>query len=503
MTIALIAGLGSIAGAQEPSGRVVFAQPALEEHLDPVATTFANNLAVFQNLYSTLTRPVAGGHEIEGDVAESWDVNDDFTEYTFHLREGIQFHDGWGELTAHDVKYSFERQLDPEVGSMYVTEVEPIEEIEVVDDYTVRFVLSNSDLVFPWRVSAKTHFVGGIVPKAYIDEVGLAEFRRQPIGSGPFTYVEMIPRERVVLQANQDYWEGPPAIETLEFVGRPDATVNGLAVSRGEVHIAVVPDYDVVEQYLEHRSVTIYSAPGGSSTQIWLNQLVEPLDNNLVRQAMRHAIDYEEILLGVYLGYGESPTEGMIPSLSMGFDESLPPIEYNPELARELLAEAGYPDGFNTSMVCTSTSFTQRQCELVQSHLRAVGIEVDIQFLERSGMVEIRRQDATPMIQMNISIRPDPLQWMIWHHSRNAPPNGVNFMRFAAADAAITKVEQAQNLEVRLEGIREFQQIYAEEAPGIPLAHGDLIHLVHESIGEYIMETPYGIRGELIRFADE
>lgn len=497
--LALWAGL-SLA---QPQGRVVFAQPGLEEHLDPVATTFANNLAIFQNLYSTLTRPVAGGYEIEGEVAERWETNDDFSEYVFYLRKGIQFHGGWGELTAEDVKYSFERQLLPEVGSMYVTEVETIKEIEVVDEYTVRFVLHGPDLVFPWRVSAKTHFVGGIVPKRYIEEVGLAEFRRNPIGSGPFSFVEMIPRERVVLEAYPEYWEGAPHIGTLELVGMPDATVAGLAVARGEVHIAVVPDYDVVEQYLDHGTVRVVSAPGGSSTQIWLNQLVEPLDDPLVRRAMRHAIDYEEILYGVYLGYGESPTEGMLPSLTTGFDESFPLIEHDPELARQLLEEAGYPDGFETSMVCTATSFTQRQCELVQAQLRDVGIEVQIQFLDRSGMVEIRSRDDTPMIQMGISIRPDPLQWMIWHHSKNTPPQGVNFMRWAGGDEAIDMVEDASTPEERIEGIREFQRIYAEAVPGLPLAHGDLTHLVHESIVDYTMETPFGIRGELLRLEND
>lgn len=500
----LIAGaLLSGAVLAQPQGRVVFAQPAIDNILDPAATTFANNLAIFQNLYSTLTRPVAGGHEIEGSAAERWETNDTYTEYTFYLRQGIQFHHGWGELTAHDVKYSFERQLLPEIGPVYTSEVGLIESIEVLDDYTIRFTLHAPDLVFPWRVSAKTHFVGGILPQAYIEEVGLAEFRRHPIGSGPFMFVELIPGERVILEANTDYWEGSPTIQTLELVGMPDATVTGLALARGEIHIADITDYDVVEQYLNHATVNVVSAPGGSSTQLWLNSLIEPLDNPLVRRAMRHAIDYEEILYGVYLGYGESPTVGMLPSLSDGFDASLPFAEYDPEFSRQLLAEAGYPNGFDTWTVCTATSATQRQCELVQSHLREVGINMDIQLLDRSGMVEVRALDTTPMVQMSISIRPDPLQWLIWHHSRNMPPQGVNFMRWAAADAAIDRVEGATTPEERIEGILEFQSIYAEEAPGLPLAHGDLTHLVHESIVDYIIEIPYGVRGELLRLRND
>ena len=499
----LVIASGVLASAlAQPAGRVVFAQAGIDEHLDPAATTFANNLAIYQNLYSTLTRPVSGGHEIEGDLAERWETNSDYSEYVFYLRPGVQWHHGWGEVTAEDVRYSFERHLDDDVGSMYRSEAELIETIEVIDEYTIRFALRGPDLVFPWRVSAKTHFVGGIVPRAYIEEVGLSEFRRNPIGSGPFSFVSMVPRERVVLEANTEYWEGSPTIQFLELVGMPDATVAGLATARGEVHVAAVPDFDVVEQYLDHPNVRVVSAPGGSSTQLWLNQLVPPLDNPLVRRAMRHAIDYEEILFGVYLGYGESPTEGMLPSLSDGFLTDLPEVAYDPELARELLAEAGFPDGFSTSMVCTSTSFTQRQCELVQEHFRAVGIELDIQFLDRSGMVEIRPRDTTPIIQMGISIRPDPLQWMIWHHGRTVPPQGVNFMRWTAADEIIDAVENATTPEDRIAAIQDFQRLYAEDVPGLPLAHGDLTHLVHESVVDYVMEAPFGIRGELLRLRD-
>jgi len=273
-------------------------------------------------------------------LATDWRAIDDLT-FEFDLREGVTFHNG-EPLTADDVVFTFDRilteggvdgQTSPRAGL-----IGPLSHVEKVDDYTVRFVYQET---FPQALVLQglTHFQ--IVPKDHLEEVGVAAFMEQPIGSGPFRWVQGELDSQIRLERYDGYWAGTPPLQTVVFRMMPEPSTRIAALLAGEVHIIHAVPPDLVDRIDSVPGVSVHTGLGTRSAQVELNNRVPPFNDRNIRLALNYAIDWDSILDNIYQGYADRLATAFLPS-GFGFAEDLEPFPYDPERAKELLQEAGY-----------------------------------------------------------------------------------------------------------------------------------------------------------------
>ena len=318
--------------------------------------------------------------ELEPALAERWEISDDGTEYVFYLRQDVTFHNG-EPFTAESVVATWETGSDP--SNDYANFFTAASLVEAIDDYTVRFTTPEPNAIFLTTLA----FSWGMVPPAYIAEVGIDGFARAPVGTGPFRFVSRSAGERILMEANPDYWRsGYPLVSELEFRVIPDASTRLAAVQTGEIHIANrlspdqaltlerVPGVQVVS-YLNDRAyyVGFKNVGAGEGT---------PLEDPRVRQALNYGSDRFGIINAIFAGQAE-PIPGFVIQGNLGYDpEAMRPFPYDTERALELLTEAGYPDGFEISMGCPADGYVNinEVCLALQRTLAGIGVEVNVEF---------------------------------------------------------------------------------------------------------------------------
>ena len=318
--------------------------------------------------------------EIEPALATSWEISDDGTEYVFTLRQGVTFHNG-EPFTAESVVATWQTGSDP--SNDYANFYDVADSVEAIDDYTVRITTPEPNAVFLTTLAISW----GMVPPAYIAEVGIDAFARNPVGTGPFRFVSRAAGDRILMEANPDYWRtGYPLVSELEFRVIPDASTRLAAVQTGEIHIAnrLTPDQAMalervsgveVVSYLNDRAYYVGFKNVGAGVGT-------PLEDARVRQALNYGSDRFGIIAAIFAGQAE-PIPGFIIEGNLGYDaETMPPFPYDPERARELLAEAGYPDGFEISMGCPADGYVNinEVCLALQRTLAGIGVEVNVEF---------------------------------------------------------------------------------------------------------------------------
>jgi len=317
-------------------------------------------------------------------LAESWEQSEDGLTWTFKLREGVKFHNG-REMTAEDVKWSFERLIDPETGSGNAARVGPPEtKIEVIDDYTVAITHPEPFGIFPQSIGFDKS--SGIMAKESVSEDGLVAV---PIGTGPFKIAEVEGTTRLVLEKHEDYWqEGLPYLDKIELVPIPDDTVRETALRGGEVDwvLTIAPqNYDSLN---EDPDVVVATAPQLSYDYIGMNLTREPFDDVRVRQAIALALDREQLCEAGFFGLCE-PLQAPVGTGSpwhFGYE----PYDQDVERAKELLAEAGYPDGFEMELLPTTQyGETVRAAQVLQQQLAEIGIDASINAPEWSEWLEL------------------------------------------------------------------------------------------------------------------
>ncbi|MDD9955948.1 MAG: ABC transporter substrate-binding protein [Anaerolineaceae bacterium] len=377
--VSLIFPLFPVSG--QPSGELVIALPN-----DPTGIFIANAsdvtaISATRPLYDGLVVYGADG-SIQPGLAESWDISEDGRTYTFHLREGVTFHNG-EDFNAHAVGTIWEYGMTPTNQWLsYYDSVASAEDIVVIDDYTVQITTSEADAFFLSEM-ANGWFA---IPPGYLAEVGLEAFEASPVGTGPFMLEHWAPGDRIVMRAFPDYWNPEqPKVERLTFRIIPDATTRMAAIQTGEVDIVTRLNTDDVALLEFNPDVNIVSYPNDRVYYVAFknigNGVGTPLENELVRQALNLAVDREGLVAALFSGNGQTVSGFVIPS-NLGYDPSLLPYPHDPQRARELLAEAGYPDGFGIGMSCPADAYTNinEVCLSVQRDLGAIGVDVDLEF---------------------------------------------------------------------------------------------------------------------------
>ncbi len=350
--------------------------------LDPTANPAAAiDLVLHYNLYECLVQVDSNG-DFYPQLAESWEASADGRTWTFQLRREVRFHDGI-PFDAEAVRKSFLRAMSPDTPNPHPEYYTDIAEVEAVDTYTVSFHLKKP---VPYFLAILAQADSVVVPTEPRTGKPLGE---HPVGTGPFRFVEWRPGERIVLERNPDYYlPGIPEIERVSFRFIPDGAARALALQAGDVDIAVDIPYQAASALEDNPTFTVISGPMNLVQILAINNAREPVSDLRVRQAIAHAIDRGKIVELVSLGYA-TPIGGPVPPGMPYYIDLTGLYPYNPERARELLAMAGYPEGFDITMALPSNyEFHVRTGELVATQLAAVGIRVKIRLVDWGTWLE-------------------------------------------------------------------------------------------------------------------
>lgn len=376
LTVTLASGM--VAAQDGPSGEIVIAlanDPTSLYGPRGADVTAGNAL---RPLYDTLLFLADDGELIPW-LAESFEVSEDGLEYTFQLREGITFHNGEA-FTAEDVVATWEFGSDS--SNDFAQDYVIASSVEAIDDFTVKMTTAEPSPLFLTRLASEWQ----IIPSDYIREVGVEGFEQAPVGTGPFVFVDRISGDRIVYEANPNYWqEGMPKVQQVTFRIIPDPSTRVAAVQTGEIDIAnrLTPEEAALMEGASNVGVITYpndrvyyagfkNVGNGAGT---------PLEDVRVRQALNYAVNSEAIIASLFNGEANM-VNSFVVSSNLGYDENVPFYEYNPELAMELLAEAGYEEGFEISMGCPTDAYVNinEVCLVIQRDLGAVGVDVSVEF---------------------------------------------------------------------------------------------------------------------------
>ena len=477
--LALALGAGPVA-AQTPPGVLIVGQIAEPKALDPAAVTAVNDFRILMNVYDGLVRYKSGTLEVEPALATDWEISEDGTEYTFTLREGVTFHDGT-PFDAEAVKFNFDRMLNEE-HPYHDTGPFPlafffssIESTEVVDPMTVKFTLSAPYAPFLSNLAYPT---GLIVSPAAVMEHG-PEFGRNPSGAGPFRFVEWRSNEAVVVEANAEYWDGPPELQAVVFRPITDANTRTAEMLAGGIDLMVeVPPVSLSE--FQGDGFTVHEQAGPHLWFLILNAKEGPFADKRVRQAANYAVNKTAIVEDVLEGTAEVAAGPTPPAFAWAYNEDLEPYPYDPEKARALIAEAGAEGAELTFYVTEGGSGMLDPVAMgtaMQADLEAVGFEVTIETYEWNtflGQVNPGLEGKADMAQMAwMTNDPDTLPYLALRTEAMPDQGGFNSGYYSnpEVDRLLEAARVATDQGRRADLYKEMQEIVQEDAPWVFVAN--------------------------------
>jgi peptide/nickel transport system substrate-binding protein len=439
---------------------------------DPVRGPSGMSHVVIEQVYSTLMAldPDAKPYP---ELADSYEMSPDGLQYTFRLKAGVKFHNG-DELTAEDVKFTFDRLRAKDSGYSYGAQVETIDVVDVLDKQTVRFRLTKSTGPFLVYMA----FPGSsIVPKKLV-ESGY-DLNAKPIGAGPFKFVSYEPRSAIRFERNPDYFQaGKPYFDAMEFRIISDVTALTNSVMSGDVNFSneIPPkDWATVQTNPDLKTLTLEG-----SRYYWLlpNNKSVPMDNPKVRQAIALAIDRKALVMGAFFGQATPILGGVIPQWNWAYAD-LKYFKEGPDVAKakELLAEAGVPNGFESSMtIASSFPAMVAMAPIIQANLAAVGIKAKI------GTMEIPRYwdevwgpskfDITTMYWVSPLADPDDF---VTNNYKCGMPINVQKSCSKEMDASLEEAKAGSTLEARKAAYKKQQALSLEEMDIVPLVNAWLL----------------------------
>ncbi len=355
----------------EVKDTLVVAQGADAKSLDPHGTNDQPSSRVAAQIYNGLVT-TDQDMKILPALAESWEQPDPRTTI-FNLREGVKFHNG-EELKASDVKFTLDRMLaSPTVHHI----IGAVETVEVIDDYTVKIITTEP---FGPLLHHLAHTASSILNEKAVTEAG-DDYGQNPVGTGPYMFVKWDSGDKITLKANHDYFEGAPKIENVIFRNITEGTNRTIGLETGEVDIAYEIEPIDKKQVSGNEKLSLIEEESLSMAYIGFNFKKAPFDNKLVRQAIAHAIDVDVIIDVVLDGAGSKANSPIGPKV-FGYDKEAKLYDYDPELAKELLVEAGYPNGFKTTIWTNDNPIRLQIATIAQDQLKQIGIEMAVEPVE-------------------------------------------------------------------------------------------------------------------------
>ena len=365
--------------------------------LDPHFATKIGEGPIIQMVYESLVRnspSVIDIENIQPSLAERWEVGKKGLTWTFYLRKGVQWHGGYGELTAEDVKFSLERVLDPKVGSPARKRLPAIESIIAKDAYTIQ--IKTKSIVTDLPAILVNDKPGFVMCKKALEKLG-KDIKYNPIGTGPFMFESYKPRESITLVANDNYWGGKPILRKVVTSYIPDNSTRELALRNGEVDAINIPAKQQWVDRLRKGGFEVHLTSPANMFVIHFNLTQKPLDDIRVRKALCHAIDRGAMLN--YLGKDVAKPEfSPLPTGYVGHTDDVARYSYDPEKAKELLAEAGLAKGFTMEMNISNSNIYLPPMQIIQEQWKKVGVQLELNVVDHPTYHKLIRKDANPVI---------------------------------------------------------------------------------------------------------
>ena len=416
-------------------------------HLDPTsAAAGAIDSVLYSNVFEGLTRFASDGSIVPG-LAESWEISDDGLTYTFKLREGVKFHDGT-TMDAEDVKFSLDRINAEDSANAQKALYSAISEVNVIDPTTVEIKLSepNGNMLFnlAWGDAV-------IVAPESIEGI-----KQTPVGTGAFKFDSWTQGDRIELSRNPDYWGEPAKLDNVTFKFISDPTAAFAAVMAEDVDVfSGFPAPENLPQFEADARFQVLVGSTEGETILAMNNKVAPFDDPKVRQAVAHAIDRQAIIDGAMFGYG-TPIGTHFAPHNPAYVDLTGQSAHDPEKARALLAEAGYPDGFETTLHLPPPSYARRGGEIIAAQLAEVGIDAKITNVEWAQWLEsvFKGKD----FGLTIVSHTEPMDIGIY-------ANPDYYFQYDNADLQdlMTRLNSTTDPDQRTEMLKQAQQIIADD----------------------------------------
>jgi ABC-type transport system substrate-binding protein len=456
------------AAASQPGtrgGTLTIALSAEPVDTDPANTGGTPSMAAELLMYNGLVR-LTPDQQIRPDLAESWTVADDT--WTFRLRQGVKFHDGT-PFNAAAVKYMFDRYLVNAEKVRRAGDWMPyLASVEAVDDATVQFRTKGIDAFFLNRLAGEV----GIVSPTQHQKLG-KDFLKNPVGTGPFKFKEWVPGVSITVVRNDDFFGDKAYLDQVIMRPISEDTTRALALQTGEVQLATPITPELISQFQNDSSTNIVSRATTLNLMFGMNNTKSPFDNVKVRQALNYAIDRDAIVKNVYSGLAQA-MRGAVPQAALNYSP-VSGYTYDPDKARQMLADAGLGAGFTASLTGTKGRYFKdfELMQAVQQYLKAVNVTTNINIVEWARYLELVRQapDQTPMEMWldgwNGGTAASLFQQR-WNCNSFAP-NGQNVHGFcdSGIDQLVTQAGATLDDTKRQELLTQAQQLISVDAPSI------------------------------------
>lgn len=453
---------------------LVIARPVSPAAMDP---GFLREAAtIVDNIFDTLVLRDPDMKLVPG-LAESWSAVDDTT-WEFKLRQGVRFTNG-EPFDAAAVKFTLDRILDPAAKAPTISYIRTIAGVDVADEHTVRIRTTAPDPLLPTRMS---RYPAYIVPPKYLQEVGPEAFARKPIGTGPYKLTEFVPDDRVVLEANPDYWRGKPAIDRVVWRPIPEATARVAALLTGEVQLIEGVPAEMVDAVGQSDDADLIQVKnGGLTIYLGLKSAAKPLDDVRVRQALSLAIDRKAIVDNLLHGLA-TPSGTPVGPHDFGYLPVEAPAA-DPAKAKALLAEAGYPDGFEIQMQAPRRYINSAEvAQAIAQQFAAIGVKAALDIPEwsvYSQKVPAGQQAPVYMLGWGSTqtLDADAATYAIL---RSGEPYST--VSLPDLDALLDQSRRTIDPAARAEVLHKIQTVTAEQVPVIPLYQEDSLYAKSKSV---------------------
>jgi len=445
--------------ASNKKDSLIIGQDSDAVNLDPQFNGDTTSQRIVINIFDTIVRENSDG-EIVPNVAKKWEISNDGLEYIFKLKEGIKYHNG-NELTASDIKFTLDRAMDsPHAAEL----VECVEKTEVIDEYTVKITL-----VYPYGpfITLLAAPQLAIVNEEIVTKAG-DEFARNPVGSGPYKFVEWKAGDKIVLEAFEDFHNGPAPMKKVTFKVIADQSTSLIALENKEIDALINVASIDIENVKNNSDLEFYEKQALRSNFMSINCTKEPFNNPLVRQAIAYTIDKEAILYAATEGIGEV-AENHIAVAAFGYTDKVKSYPVDFEKAKGLLAKAGYADGFNTK-ITVSNKEASKMAQVIQSNLSEIGVNCEIEMLEWGTFLDSNIKGEFDMSISGwgyLAADADQGVYALMHSSQIG---GANWTRYKndRLDELLETGRKSSSPSERLSAYEELTQLLHDEVPSIP-----------------------------------
>lgn len=457
---------GSASGAVQTENKktdLVIAVATEAVTLDPQGGWDGASLYLLRQMYNGLVK-LDNDMNVVGDLAESWEFTSD-TSVTFQLKQGVKFHNG-DEMKASDVVFSIQRaQASAKVKSFTAN----IESVVADGDYTVTITTS---VPYAPLMSNLCHTANSIVSQKYVEELESSggSLSTSPMGTGPFKFIRWDSGDKIVLEGNADYFAGDVLPTSLTFKLMAEGSSRTIALETGEVDFNYSVIADDANRLESEDGVELMVTMSPKIEYVSMNQKVTPFDNQLVRQAINYAIDRESLASVATAGHG-TVTDSVMNEQINGYTDDVTHYEYNLDKAKELLEQAGYPNGFSTNILCSGNT-RSTEAQIIQGTLSQIGIDVSITTLDSTTVLEqINNGDYEMFIMSynNTTGDPDTSLYMLFNSNVPASSGNRSYTNIPKVDELLDGARMENDNSARMELYKQVQQILTEQAVWVPL----------------------------------